>query len=743
MMKLIKTLGFVLTGVALFFLPLACEPENLDPENPQGPETETPPAMELDSTTFVWIEPNIKRTGAHLAQFEKLSDGSFYIVLPENDPYMHFFGLEEDLPAENTVFAFEYKAENPIDKIQCFFAGPKNVVNAAHSQDAPGVPATDEWSHVSIRIKASIQEFGWGKKDDCFRLDIGESIVPGGKVWMRNFCIRPMNAEEQAAEDAENNAAAAKEAYAQGILDYLDKDYASSVTSVAVGADNVTVSGTYSGDGTFFLAEIPVFEDMFSWTEVPEEYRHALSSPSFSENIDRIAEFDGVKYDRLLSKWAVYKDGEGKDELVSHAVYADPDKINNIGPRLERIELKNKKGLGGIVSKGDLLEQEIQDLNLGSATINLLPMAYMSMTQHGSYTLPHEYLGKTYYFDEARVKAEIDAPLQTAAKYGVSVAGILLVQNAAQSVDKELGALLEHPDYEGILYTMPNMTTPESVHAYAAMIDFFAERYSAKEMRISHWIVHNEIDGGVHWTNMGNDVLAPTYMDTFMKSMRMVYNIAHQYDPNAEAFLSLAHGWTEEAGGGWYKVTDVLDIMNRYSAAEGDFYWAMAYHSYGVAISEPRVWEDSNVSYSMSSPNVSMKNLEVLDHWVKQPENKYKGTIMRKVWLSEAGVGSGLTNEAYDEKKLSEQAAGFAYSWLKIQALEGIEGLQWHNWFDSKEEGAKLGLRKYEDTDAGDKKPVWYTYQKAGEEDQDTYFEEQGYAATVGAEWNVIHDVTE
>ena len=59
---------------------------------------------------------------------------------------------------------------------------------------------------------------------------------------------------------------------------------------------------TVSGDGSFFLAEIPVFEDIFSMEEIPAEYRHELSSASFTVSIDRIAEYDGVKYDRLLSK---------------------------------------------------------------------------------------------------------------------------------------------------------------------------------------------------------------------------------------------------------------------------------------------------------------------------------------------------------------------------------------------------------------------------------------------------------
>ena len=75
------------------------------------------------------------------------------------------------------------------------------------------------------------------------------------------------------------------------------------------------------------------------------------------------------------------------------------------------------------------------------------------------------------------------------------------------------GALLQHPDYTRGTYTMPNMTTPKAVR-YAAMIDFLAQRTTAAEDdaygRIAHWIVHNEVDGGVDWTNMGDDKLITT-----------------------------------------------------------------------------------------------------------------------------------------------------------------------------------------------------------------------------------------
>ena len=140
-------------------------------------------------------------------------------------------------------------------------------------------------------------------------------------------------------------------------------------------------------------------------------------------------------------------------------------------------------------------------------------------------------------------------------------------------------------------------------------------------------------------------------------------------------------------------------------------------------------------------PYVTMKNLEVLDKWVKTSENLYKGSVMRKVWLSEAGVGSGVPDDVkdgeYPEEKLALQAAGFAYCWIKINGLDGIEALQWHNWIDNASEGALLGLRKYSDTHASEPKPVWTTYLKAGTSEEAGYFESEGYKDTVGEEWGI------
>lgn len=52
---------------------------------------------------------------------------------------------------------------------------------------------------------------------------------------------------------------------------------------------------------------------------------------------------------------------------------------------------------------------------------------------------------------------------------------------------------------------MPNMTTALATNYYAASLDYLARRYSTGENgRIHHRIMHNEVDQGDTWTNMGS-----------------------------------------------------------------------------------------------------------------------------------------------------------------------------------------------------------------------------------------------
>lgn len=515
----------------------------------------------------------------------------------------------------------------------------------------------------------------------------------------------------------------------QDLNAYLGKSYSCKISQVSVMESSVRVTGEYTGEGNFFLGEIPPYLDIIDVKKAP--YKLKLEDSSFEIKLERYVERDGALYDRLLSKWAIYKEGVERDQLVSHAHQAD--EIHAF-QNLPAIKLTSKKGLGGIIPNQYI--SDFTSLGISSATINVCITQFMHLTPRAG-DIAHTYGGRTYYMDEGYLKTVLDVPLLEAAKRNIAVAAIILVEPAAKCVDPDLGALLQHPDYERGVYTMPNMTTIESTNCYAAALDFLAERYSDPNMRIAHWIIHNEVDGGSHWTNMGDKPIA-TFMDTYLRSMRMCYNIAHQYDQHSEVFISFSHGWNIAAGGGWYKVRDMLDFMNQFSEGEGDFFWSLACHSYPAQLGNPCTWDDEQATYSMDTEYVTLKNLEVLDKWVSLSSNKYKGTVKRSVWLSEAGTCS----PSYSDNDLQDQAAGFAYGWKKINNLDGIDGIQWHSWFDHLGDGACLGLRKYtEAPHNGEAKPVWTTYQKADTDEEDDYFEQ--YLSRIGIDsWEgIIQDI--
>src|ERR1035438_1790661 len=87
------------------------------------------------------------------------------------------------------------------------------------------------------------------------------------------------------------------------------------------------------------------------------------------------------------------------------------------------------------------------------------------------------------------------------------------------------------------------------------------------------------------------------------------------------------------------------------------------------------------------------------------------GIKRRTIYLSEQGFNS----PDYSPKSLADQAAGLAYAWKKIEPLDAIEAMQYHNWIDNSGEGGlRIGLRKFpeESADPLGKKPIWYLYQK-------------------------------
>ena len=356
--------------------------------------------------------------------------------------------------------------------------------------------------------------------------------------------------------------------------------------------------------------------------------------------------------------------------------------------------------------------------------------------------MPFEYNGKMYYVDKRKIE-KYDKTIRCAAEYGINVSAIILVYPELWSRDLQVGRALEHPEYNRSgAYTMPNLTNIESVNTYAAALDFLASRYNrsdGKYGRIHRWIVHNEVNSGSVWTNAGDKSLIE-FMDSYIKSMRMIYYTARKYDADAEVFISLDHCWTEKyTEPSCFSASNVLDVLMAYCKAEGDFQWGVAIHPYPENLLEPKAWLDKKATYSMDTPYVTFKNLEVLDYWIKHIATSYEGK-KRTLLLSEQNPNS----MDYTDEALKEQAAGLAYAWKKMEACDGIDAYFAHSWIDAHFEGGlRTGLRKYPDDpeDPYGKKDSWRIFQDAGTEKEQRTFEFAKKIIGISSWKEILHSV--
>jgi hypothetical protein len=671
-------------------------------------------------------EVELELDGINFNQLEAkpLQNGVWQIQTTGKDPWIQILPLKKDRFPEAKVLSFEYFCPKGLDHLQVYF-GPD--ISEGKSKLVRRIGLSEGWVSYSIDLSEVIGD--WGKTGDWFRLDLGRE--PNVNIQLRNLMLRPMtpreielaaNREEKKRQEAEMESR---------LKEYLANDFSSELVQVEVSDSKIKIEGNLKSADDVYLCEITPYQDVTEETNF--ETKIKLSSLIFNENLERFVKRNGLNYDRVLSKWVLAKKINNVYELVSHAHY--PDVIYSKYD-LPKEVATSRKGLGGF-STGRGHVEDLDELDITSATVNVWFSKFMFL-QPGPGRIEHDYNGKSYYFRKKDID-KFDATFRTTAEKGIITAAILLVDKAEKCPDPGIGALLQHPDMDPAgIYSMPNMTNPASVDCYAAALDFLASRYSRPDKqygRINHWIMHNEVDAGWVWTNMGEktDLI---FMDTYIKSMRMCYAIARKYNPHSEVFVTMTHYWAWTSHPRFYPTKDLMEILLQYTKAEGDFEWAVAQHPYPESLFEPKTWLDEKVDFTFNTPLITFANLEVLDAWIKLPEVLYKGKIKRTLWLSENGTNS----KTYSEQDLIEQAAGFAFAWKKMKVLNGIDGFQWHNWFDNRNEGGlRIGLRRFPDDEEnpGGIKPVWEVYKAADASNENEVFDL--YKEVIGIEdWKEV-----
>lgn len=641
--------------------------------------------------------------GVHDAVLEKATAGEYVITTRGADPYVLTAPLNQTYNHERLrVISFELLCPVGLDFVQVFYGLPRE----SHSTSRQDIARAQTWVPVAIPLRDN-----WDMPYRVFRLDLGSRGGVG--LRLRGLALRPLNDDEQQAEQRSLQTVKEDAEQGQAVRAYLGREWPGRIDAVSVDRRLVRISGVAPEAGTT-LVEVPLHASLPSCNEGVNVTTLSVRG-DFQVEVPRyMSDRTGVAQDRIFARWRLARSIDTRLEGLSAAVWAT-DTEEAASGRSPRSVPSSKKGLAGVTWHPDAMT-DLPLLGCRNLTVDIELPNVLHLTPGEDGTTPYTFNGREYAVNEKALEP-LDGITRMARDHGMVVSAVILIPRPLTSPEAQ--RVWCHPDAsEPGNYSLANVTSPEGVDAYAAALELLANRYGATgepRGRIANWIIHREVDTARVWANAGEKSLV-SYMELYYRALRIAHYAVRRHDPSARVFIPLSHHWTA-AEPGCYSPRDMLVLLQDMCRREGDFEWGVAYHPYPQDLYSPASWLDSRATFTFDTPLITPRNIEVLDAWVKRPEFRFNGAV-RGVLLSEQGCNAADLSEA--NQRL--QAAGIVYLWHKVRDLDSIEAFQYHRWIDAADEGGlRFGLRANAPgavAAPGEKKLAWEVFRALGTPDE-------------------------
>lgn len=366
-----------------------------------------------------------------------------------------------------------------------------------------------------------------------------------------------------------------------------------------------------------------------------------------------------------------------------------------------------QSGIKGILPDGDITGGELTELGIQQVIYNM-PLENICVTQDTEGAIPFGYNGQIWYFNGTTIAA-YDAMVKHFNNLGIKVTMVLLNGGTG-----EFTSHLVHPKAVGGEcpgYAL-NVEDGEAVNHLKAIGAFLGQRYSGKTGfgQIDNWILGNEVNARTSWWYTSSDSL-DFNVNIYVKAFRIIYNELKGMNANVRLYNSLDQEWNRKSNPGSFLSKDYLDRFNYYMLREGNIDWGLSFHPYNSPLYDPYAWNGPAVwvKNSLSTPYITMQNLDILIDYMHRPEFLNPAGEVRSISLAEIGYTSSFGMEA--------QEASVAYGYLKAASLPDIDAFMLFRQADHAHEMKTylaLGLMDLE----GNKKPAFEIYKNLGTPDE-------------------------
>ena len=241
---------------------------------------------------------------------------------------------------------------------------------------------------------------------------------------------------------------------------------------------------------------------------------------------------------------------------------------------------------------------------------------------------------------------------------------------------------------------------------YRAFVSFLADRYTREDGlygNIAGMIVGNEANSPWIWANVG-ECEGHVFAEMYTSALRIAWQCASSVWKNIRIYASLDHCWAqpmEEDPRRYYPGRDLLAAIASYAAREGEIPFHVACHPYCADPFRTDFREEEEVTDSIDTPFITMKNPEVLRDFLAQAPMLTEG-VSRRILLSEIGFHADFTDAGE-----ARQAEVLAQAYARAMEIPEIDAFLYYSHEDNPDEGGlNLGLRRV----SGEQKPAWYAF---------------------------------
>ncbi|MCC9600241.1 DUF5722 domain-containing protein [Stieleria sp. JC731] len=575
----------------------------------------------------------------------------------------------------------------------------------------PNIPKAEGWTNYTVNLSELLADRLPVQMPVSVRVDLGTKADV--RITVRHAIVRPMTEAEQQQQKEERGKREAKQRLAERIANHQTRTWSADIKQVVAMQGDIRVAGelTKVDDGLSLTVRLPseIASESFGVQERETWKLNPSSDGRFEVRLSK-AESRKLLPGSRFQIVSLSEDGrQWRPESAEDYIPVSVDQSDREPPAV----LHAAKGLTCIDTRFD--SETLVELGLGHASVNLLIDGLVSPEEIIGW-VPTEINGRQWWVNEARLSG-YDRNIRVARQAECVVAGILLIQSG----NHHTGTSLAHPEAtQAGPYAMPDLTSEPSVHRYLAALDVLGRRYGGSEsmLRVDHWIVHNEVDYGWQWTNMGEQPFE-VFMEHYLRSMRLVDHVMRQYNRHSQVFISLTHRWNASDCIAWktYAPREMIRWLASDSRLHGDFAWGVAYHPYPESLWNADFWNDTKVDDTDQTELITMKNLSVLDRLMHQPEMRQKGGALRPVICSEQGYHAAVDHP----EQLKIQAQALLKTWQTLRNCPSVIAFDYHRPVDHPNEGGlRLGLRGLPSSSnpIGSPKPAWEVFKAIGTSDE-------------------------